>query len=251
MEHSAFDTVLEAKLNDCVRLAQNGGRPRFLGFLDEHGVALARRVMRGLCFQNYLLYGGHEDAERMIFGAFPDFMQPEESAFPIDAVTAQFRRCDSLSHRDFLGALLAQGIERETLGDLLVEEGRCVFFVRGEMTGYILAQVKKIGRVGVALRPGMEQPLPAAGRFEDFSAVVASARLDCIVAAAAGTSREKAAELIRAGMVLLDHVETESVSAPVAQGSLLSVRGKGRYVLDRIGPVTKKGRLSIAGRRYS
>ena len=29
-----------------------------------------------------------------------------------------------LSHRDFLGAILALGLERETLGDILVEEGR-------------------------------------------------------------------------------------------------------------------------------
>lgn len=245
------DSVFEARLNDCVRLAQNGGRPRFLGFLDEREADAARNTMKHLCFENYMLRGGHGDPERVVFGAFPDFMEPEEAAFPIAAVTARFRRCDSLSHRDFLGALLAQGIERETLGDILVEEGRCVFFVRSEMADFILSQVKKIGRVGVSLAPGMEMPLPAAGRFEDFSAVVASARLDCIVAAAAGTSREKAAELIRAGMVMLNHTEAGSVSAPVAQGDRLSVRGKGRYLLDRLGPVTKKGRLSIAGRKYS
>lgn len=251
MEKAPSSTVLEAKLNDCVRLAQNGGRPRFLGFLDEREAGAAQKTMEKLCFQNYMLRGGHEDPERVVFGAFPAFLEPEEPDFPIAAVTARFRRCDSLSHRDFLGALLAQGIERETLGDILVEEGRCVFFVRSEMADYILSQVTKIGRVGVTLSLGMELPLPAAGRFEEFSAVVASARLDCIVAAAVGTSREKAAELIRAGMVMLNHTETDSVSAQVAEGNKLSVRGRGRYILDRLGPVTKKGRLSIAGRKYS
>ena len=98
--------------------------------------------------------------------------------------------------------------------------------------------------------PGVTGPLPQAGNFEDFSAVVASARLDCIVAATIGTSREKSSELIRTGLVMLNHEVNTSVSAAVEQGSKVSVRGKGRFVFDRLGPVTKKGRLSIAGRKY-
>ena len=80
--------------------------------------------------------------------------------------------------------------------------------------------------------------------------MVASARLDCIAALAAGVSREKAAGLISAGLVMLNHEVVTSVSTPVTEGAKLSVRGKGRYILDRVGPLTKKGRLSIAGRKY-
>ena len=250
MEKKSGDTVLEAKLHDAVRLAQSGGRPRFVGFLDERQAVFAQKLMSNLCLKNYMLWGGHDNSERVVFGAFPDFLTPDEDAFPVTAVTAVFRRCDSLSHRDFLGALLANGIQRETLGDILVEEGRCVLFARSEITDFILAQTEKLGRVGVTLTAGASQPLPDGEKFEDFSAVVASARLDCVIAAAVGTSREKACELIHAGLVMLNHEVNTSLSASVAQGSKLSIRGKGRFVLDRLGPVTKKGRLSIAGRKY-
>lgn len=250
MERNPDDLVLEAKLRDCVRLAQNGGRPRFVGFMDERQATIAGQVMKNICFENYMLRGGHDGSERVVFGAFPDFLEPDDASFPITAVTAAFRRCDTLSHRDFLGALLALGIQRETLGDILVEEGRCVLFARSEIADFILSQTTKIGRVGVTMRVGAELPLPENGKFEDFSAVVASARLDCMVAAAAGTSREKAAEMVRAGLVMLNHQVMDSVSASVVQGNKLSIKGKGRYVFDRIGPVTKKGRLSIAGRKY-
>ncbi len=250
MEKKSDDAVLEAKLRDAVRLAQSGARPRFVGFLDERQAVAAQKLMSNISFKNYMLWGGHDDSERVVFGAFPDFLAPDSSSFPITPVTAAFRRCDSLSHRDFLGALLANGIQRETLGDILVGEGRCVLFARSEITEFILTQTEKIGRVGVTLTAGAVEPLPAGGKFEDFSAVVASARLDCIVAAAVGTSREKSSELIRAGLITLNHEVNTSVSASVAEGSKLSIRGKGRFVLDRIGPVTKKGRLSIAGRKY-
>jgi RNA-binding protein YlmH len=250
MEKKSDDTVLEAKLRDAVRLAQSSGRPRFVGFLDERQAVAAQKLMLNIIFKNYMLWGGHDDSERVVFGAFPDFLAPDAGVFPVTAITAAFRPCDSLSHRDFLGALLANGIVRETLGDILVGEGRCVLFVRSEIADFILSQTTKIGRVGVQLTAGASEPMPEGSHFEEFSTVVASARLDCIVAAAIGISREKSSELIGAGLVMLNHKVNTSVSASVAQGSKLSIRGKGRFVLDRLGPITKKGRLSIAVRKY-
>ena len=250
LKNNSDDAVLEARLRDAVRLAQSGGHPRFVGFLDERQAAATKKLMLNIIFENYMFWGGHDSSERVVFGAFPDFLEPDAAAFPITAVTAVFRPCDSLSHRDFMGALLANGIVRETLGDILVDEGRCVLFLRNEITDFVLSQTEKIGRVGVNMTVGATQPLPEGGNFEDFSTVVASARLDCIVAAVIGSSREKSSALISAGLVTLNHETNTSVSASVAQGSKFSVRGKGRFVIDRLGPVTKKGRLSIAGRKY-
>ena len=250
MDKQSADAILEAKLCDAVRLAQSGSQPRFVGFLDERQALAAQKTINHILFKNYMLYGGYDGSERVVFGAFPDFIAPDAAKFPISAVTASYRACDRLTHRDFLGALLANGIQRETLGDILVEEGRCVIFARNEISEFILSQTQKIGRVGVRLVKGAMQPLPSGRNFEDFSAVVASARLDCIVAVAIGTSREKSSEIIRAGLVMLNHEVNTSVSAVVAPDSKLSIRGKGRFVLDRLGPMTKKGRLSIAGRKY-
>ncbi|HEX3038285.1 MAG TPA: YlmH/Sll1252 family protein [Oscillospiraceae bacterium] len=244
------DSLLEAKLQDAVQLCISHNRAHFIGFLDEREAEFAKKIMLKSAFKNYMLWGGHDASERVVFGAFPDYMVPDDTAFPIVPITATFRNSDTLSHRDFLGALMSAGVNRDTLGDLLVEEGRCVLFVKAEVVEFILLQTTKIGRVGVKLVKGMQEPLPQGRNFAPFTAVVASSRLDCIVAAAVSTSREKASAMITAGTVMLNHVETTSVSAVVHDGDKLSVRGKGRFVLDQIGPVTKKGRLSIAGRKY-
>lgn len=244
------DSILEAKLQDAVELCFTKNRAHFVGFLDEREAVLAQEIMKRCSCKNYMLWGGYEASERVVFGVFPDYMAPESAAFPIMPLTAVFRECDTLTHRDFLGALMNAGIQRDTLGDILVEAGRCVLFTKPEIAQYLLLQITKIGRVGVKLTEGMQEPLPQGRNFAPFSAVVASSRLDCIVAAAAGTSREKAGALITVGTVMLNHKEETSVFANVHDGDKISIRGKGRFILDRIGPVTKKGRLSIAGRKY-
>ena len=80
--------------------------------------------------------------------------------------------------------------------------------------------------------------------------VVASERLDCLVAFLAGTGREKAAQMVHAGLVSVNHRETDSVSHRVNEGDIISIRRCGRFIVDMLGPVTKKGRLSVKCRKY-
>lgn len=244
------DALLEARLRDAVRLSEEKCFAHFAGFLDEREALFAEKLMKKLGIKNYMLWGGYDGSERVVFGVFPEFLELDTESYPIASVTASYRACDTLTHRDFLGAFLAAGIKRETLGDILVGEGRTVLFVREEIADFLCTEISKAGRVGIKLSKGCEEPLPEVHQFEEFFSVIASARLDCAVAAVLGTSREKASAAIRSGLVMLNHEETDSVSLTVADGDKISIRGKGRFILDSVGPPTKKGRLKLAGRKY-
>jgi RNA-binding protein YlmH len=244
------DEILTARLKDAMRTAGTGNRTAFVGFLDERQAGIARKAAAGARFDHFLLWGGFGEAERTFFGAFPDFMEPREADFPICGLTVSYRAEDRLSHRDFLGAFLSQGVERSALGDILAQDGRCVCFCRSGIAGFLCAQVRKIGGAGVKISEGFSEPLPKGTRFEAFSAVAASARLDCAVAAASGVGRSKAAEMIRCALVAVNHETVISPCALVRENDTVSVRGEGRFIFDRLGPATKKGRLNIAGRKY-
>lgn len=247
---NSAETMLLARVQDAVDLCGRRHKPQFIGFLDEKEQLYTEKLTSQMGFKNYMLWGGYSASERVVFGAFQDYIEPSSSLFSIRTITASFRTCDQLSHRDFLGALLSLGIQRETLGDFLIEDGRCVFFVRDEICDYILMQVQKIGRVGVTLKEGAKYPLPAGRGFTEFSFVVASLRLDCVTAALVGYSREKSNDAIKAGLVTLNYHVAVSTSQMVDAGDKISIRGKGKFVLDCIGSMTKKGRLSIFGRKY-
>lgn len=52
----------------------------------------------------------------------------------------------SLSHRDFLGAILGLGLDREKVGDLLVGDGVCDILALEEITGFLLLHLEQAGR---------------------------------------------------------------------------------------------------------
>ena len=240
--------LLLARIRDLIKQSQH--RSDFLGFLDEAQAAVCEEHLKYEPGVRTMFWGGYEDAERRMLGAFPDYLEPDVQDFPLTALTFSYREADKLSHRDFLGSFMGLGLQRDAVGDILVGKGRCVAFFRQEIAEYVRQNIVKIGRVGVSVLPGAQQPLPLEREFQNLSGVVASERLDCLVAFVCKLSREKATELIRAGMVMHNHRETLSVSQRVSDGDVLSVRKKGKFIIDQLGPVTSKGRLSVHCRKY-
>ncbi len=143
------NALFAARVNDAADICEKAQKPKFLGFLTADEAECARRLLNNRrCSTKF--FGGYEGAERVMLGCFPDWDEIQD--FPVSAVTFTFRKSDALRHRDFLGALMALGIKRETVGDILTEEGRAVIFVTNEVKGFVLSQVEKIGSVGVKVR---------------------------------------------------------------------------------------------------
>ena len=170
--------------------------------------------------------------------------------FPITCLTFTFRKEDRLTHRDFLGSFMAMRLKRETIGDIITADGIAQAFVTEVAAKLILSSVSKIGRVGVKVSDSEPFSIEVRQEFQEISGTVASLRLDCIVSAAAKISREKAAVLIRSDRVSLNHFPAASVSREVSEGDIISVRGCGRFILDKINGTTKKGRIHISLRKY-
>lgn len=239
--------MLAAKVRDCLKISL--GRACFLGFLDESEAAYCQDLLsreRTAC----LFWGGYEGAQRVMAGFFPDYLEPDPEAFPLAAITLRYRPEDKLGHRDFLGSFMALGIQRDVVGDILVGEGRTVAFVRAELSGYFTDSLTKIGRTGVKVQAGYTEPLPISVAYKDVGGVIASERLDCLLGLLIHTSRSKAAGLITAGQVAVNHREALELSGKVQEGDIISVRGHGKFIIDQLGPLTGKGRLNVRCRKY-
>ncbi len=245
------NAALLSRIEDTVRLCDKHNAPCFLGFLDEQEQAQARRILphHTLAAQSFRFYGGNDEAERCILGVFPDYLEPEDTYFPMQTVAFCYREARQLTHRDFLGTLLSLGIRRDTIGDILCGNGLTVVFLREEIAPFVCEQVTKIGGEGVETLADYTGELPAARTYLQLSETIASPRLDAVVKALLHVSRDEASRQIRAGGVSLDHCPTEDISATVRAPSTVSVRGSGRFIIDQVGPQTKKGRLVLLARK--
>lgn len=250
MTLSREDELFAARVSDAVRQADRKMVPKFTMFLDERQIALAQMQLRREHCSNYMFFGGYEGAQRQMLGVFPDYREPDAGLFPIAGLAVSFRKEERLTHRDFLGSFMALGVKREVVGDILVEEGQAVVCLYEKQFDYFTDNLKTVGRAGVSPGRADLKGLSYQPSFRQITGTVASLRLDSIVSLALGTSREKAAEKIRAGLVTLNHFISDSVSAGVQPGDVFSVKGSGKYLLSDDIRETKKGRLFLTVNQY-
>ena len=79
---------------------------------------------------------------------------------------------------------------------------------------------------------------------------VKSLRLDAVAGNLFGLSRTAAAELIRAGAVSLNYVPCLRVDAPISEGDVLSIRGRGKGAVTAIGGQSRKDRTFLEAELY-
>ncbi len=251
-ETDTRDKYLRSRLGDCLLRAEERFTPEFIGFLDERETAVLCAELEHVRLRDvtWRFYGGYEDAERVMLGVFPAAFPVENTDFPLDSVAFHYRRQANISHRDVLGSLIGCGIKREKIGDILCTESLAIVFIQRDLLSFVANTIERVGREGVKVQAPYDGELPIQRSFRTIRATVASARLDCVLKALLGVSREQAVKQIEAALVSVNHRQQESVSLPIKEQDVISVRGVGRFIVDEISSVTKKGRLVLAARQY-
>ena len=170
----------------------------------------------------------------------------------VSAVRLSGTAYGSLSHRDWLGSILALGLERHVLGDIAVlDDHTAVAFFTARIAPFVAENLLHAGNDTVRAElfrvpAGFEIPR----NFERMELSVASPRLDGVVRALTGLSRADANALVKAADVELNYFPEENADAPVSDGDTLSIRGYGKYIIDFACGVTRRGRNRLSARKY-
>ena len=238
---------------------------------------LNARIGSGMsrCF----FWGGCRGAERGVTVFLPEWAAPEDmpahrmpldeartDAFaayltehpeirieiPVTALSVKGSGFRELGHRDFMGGILSLGVDRSVIGDIAVlSPSEAIVFAAKRIAPFLSSELTKIGRDAarteeIPLAPDFVLPR----RYEEIPVVVSSPRLDGVVKALCGKSRETAAEMVRAGLCELNYAVTTDVSKELGAGDIRSVRGWGKCVIGEVTGSTKSGRLRMACRKY-
>ena len=245
------DRLLLAKVLDKYEQSQRKNIPAATLFLSPREQQLVQALLNAAGVRSgYVLDGGYEEAERKIAVFLPDWAEDAERELVF--LRASFHGADSaLTHRDILGSLMGLGVERDRLGDILVSPHSADIIAAPSLRDFFLREWTEAGRVKLTVAEiAREELLLPQVQVKVLRDTVSSLRLDAVAAAAFSVSRGKAAELIAAGRVNLDHVPCLKPDKPVAEGAVLTARGFGKAKLKEVGGLSKKGRTGITIERY-
>lgn len=243
------DRVMLNRLLDWTEAASEKYIDKFSFFLDERQKALCEKVLRSTGFDNYRFFGGYEGAQRTVLGLFAPYSEHSDDDFPIIPLTFSYRQADKLSHRDFLGCIMAQRVSRESVGDIIVSGGKTVVFLYKTVVNEISC-LDKIGRVGVKVSQEFDESIVPVQEFQQIDSTVASLRLDCVLSAALKISREKASALIKSKGAEVNYTSVYAPDLQITEGSVFSVKGCGKFILETVGGISKKERIHITLQKY-
>lgn len=245
------DRLLLARIWDKYEQMERRNVPTATVFLSPRERVMAQSLLHAAGIRSgYLFDGGYPDAERARLLFLPEWAGEDHDELVF--LRAAFHGADSaLSHRDILGGLMALGVTRERLGDILVSPHSADIVAAPSLRDFFLREWDQAGRVKLTVteieRSGLCIPQAQVKIIRD---TVPSLRLDAVAATAFSMSRGRAAELIAAGKVNLDHVPCLKGDKLVEEGAVVTARGLGKAKLVQVGGLSKKGRIGITVERY-
>lgn len=256
MKDQKKDSFFVQHLMDLAERASRTDYPVFTDFMTTKELSLFQQNRSSFHNVRIITWGGHEDCDHQMGGFFPLTTETEDmtSSFPIRCIhiaATNPKYAKELGHRDYLGAILNLGMERSMIGDIRIHEQTAYVFCHREFVPFIMRELTKIRRCAVLCKeisPGEEIPQQ---EYKIMHQSVASLRLDNVVSAMIGSARGKASTLITQGNVLADYEERTSVSYRCKNGSVITIRGYGKYKLFAAeDDVTKKGKQKITIYKY-
>ncbi len=244
--------LLKKRFSELAAKAYNGGYYTFTDFLGLPEQAAFREVERML-IGKHESFGGAKGAERIMIRFGDSNELGYDADYPIVCIKAEplsQKFADKLTHRDFLGALLNLGIERSTLGDIVIRDNVGYIFAKEDISEFIVRELARVKRTDI--RVSIIEALPEGELFktERRQIQISSERVDAIIAKVFSLSRDDAATLVKRRMVFVNGKQIESVSYNVKPDEKVSVRGHGRFIYVGYDTLTRKGKLNATVELY-
>lgn len=187
------------------------------------------------------------DADRRLF-ACPLEMAP--AGVRVAEVTNRYP-ARTLAHKDYLGALMNLGIRREKFSDLVLVDDRCLIPMVPEILPFVLDNLTKVGNNGVSTREAdLAELLTLPRQYAERTVLVASLRLDALVAEITGHSRSQAEGLIAGGKVLVNYREVKNRSESIRPDDVLTIRGFGKFRIGSLQGESRKGKTRLTILQY-
>lgn len=248
--------LLIAKVFDKKKFCNTRNKITYTDFLNEKEQAI---ISRNMNLDNAFFYGGNENADRKILVFYPEKIDEGLARKSLNSVLSVLRielpneMKGEYEHRNYLSALIKIGIERAKIGDILVDNDGADIIVFNANKEFIKQALMELTRFKKSKfeEVDIENVRNKIDNFEDMTIIVASMRIDNIVSELARCSRSGADEYIIDERVLVNYETVLKGSKLVENGDVVTIRGKGKFIIDGLVRNTRNDRYVLKVRKYA
>lgn len=250
--------LLEAKIADQYKFANTKNKITHTDFLNLVQKTIAEKFLQENGMKNYVFFGGNnEEPERSILLFYPAKFSKEIVEKNVENILCGIRinlpKDLNYEHRIYLSGIMKLGLKREKIGDIFVRENGADIIVLNEVADFLknnLTQLTRFQKAEVDTISIYDIKYKKK-EFEDLSVIVSSMRLDNFVSELAKCSRNKALEIINQQRVLVNYSLETKFSKKINVGDIITIRGKGKFVVGEIDHKTKSDKFAVKTKKYS
>ena len=252
------DKICLSQVLDKIEFSKARQKIEYTDFLDMYQISLVENFLRKIKFENYKLYGGYEESERKILIIYPEKYDEEmlnknyNKMLKVIRITLPEEEKGKYSHRNYLGGIVKLGLKREKVGDILVSDDGADIIVVDDFAEILKKELPSLTRFEKSkiIIEKLSNLRKKEIRIEEVKIIVPSLRLDNIVSDLARTSRSKAAQIIEQERVFVNGQNETKLSKQVKLNDIITIRGKGRFVIKEFAGTTRSGRTVILIENY-
>ncbi len=249
--------LLEAKIEDKIEFAISKNKITYTDFLNRTQIANLDRFLKQKSIKSYQFFGGNgENSEKQILLFYPDKFSEEMVHKNLSKIMCGLRiqlpKDLQYEHRIYLSGIMKLGIKREKVGDILVRQNGADIIVLTEIADFLKVNLMELTRFKKAMCEivDINNVEKQEKKFEEVSIIVSSMRLDNFVSELARCSRTKTEEILKEQKVFVNDVLEMKSSKKINCEDQLTIRGKGKFVVQEIARTTKSEKLVVNLKKF-
>lgn len=158
---------------------------------------------------------------------------------------------NDLRHQDIMGSVYNLGIDKDVIGDIIVDEYNDII-VLDYISDYLINNLLKIGKYEVDIaKIDIEERKDYIPQYLTYNKTVVSNRIDVVISKVINTSRSIVEEKIKNKEIFLNYEILKDKDYKLKEGDIFSIRKYGKYKFLKIIKTTKKNNLLIEYLKYN
>jgi len=241
--------LLKKRLTELAEKSYRNNQYVFTNFLNMAEMNTFFEIRKEISYIPFAAFGGTDNCERLMIRFGSEEMFGYEEPFPICCIQAEpliEKFADNFTHRDFLGAIMNLGIEREIVGDIAIKGKKAYIFCTEKIASYIAENLVQVKHTSMRCQVLDAAPDILKPTLEKREVTAASERIDAVLGKLCNLSRSQSILAFREKKVFVNGRQCENNSYQLKNGDVITFRGFGKFIYEGVKYETKKGKICAA-----